>query len=220
MIHALIFDFDGTILETETPDYQAWQELYAHYGCKLPLEIWSTAVGAHNVFDPYAYLEELSGESIDRTSVRQQVKERAFELVSLEMPLPGVLDYIEEAKQLGLRLGVASSSNHKWVDVHLQRLNLTKKFETVICRDDVDNRAKPDPSVYLAACGALGCAPQQAMALEDSYNGLTGAKRAGLYGVAVPNAITSHMDFRQADYRLSSLADMSLAELIEKVQAD
>lgn len=217
MIQALIFDFDGTILETETPDYQAWQELYASYGCELPLDVWSEAVGAHNVFDPYAYLAEQSGRTVDRTAVRQQVKQRAFELVSLEEPLPGVLDYIKEAQQLGFRLGVASSSNHEWVDVHLERLNLTSKFEVVMCRDDVGNRAKPDPAVYLAACGALGCAPQQAMALEDSKNGLLGAKRAGLYGVAIPNAITRHMDFSQADYQLTTLADMSLTELLEKV---
>ena len=218
MIQALIFDFDGTILETETPDYQAWQELYASYGSELPLEIWAASIGAHNVFDPYAYLAEQSGRFIDRTAVRQQVKQRAFELACLEDPLPGVLDYIKEAQQLGLRLGVASSSNHAWVDVHLERLNLTSQFEIVICRDDVGNRAKPDPAVYLAACGALGCVPQQAIALEDSLNGLTGAKRAGLYGVAIPNALTKHMDFHQADHQLTSLADISLANLIAQLQ--
>lgn len=217
MIQALIFDFDGTILETETPDYQAWQELYAHYDCELPLDVWSTAIGAHNVFDPCAYLEQQSGRAINRTAVQQQVKQRAFELACLEEPLPGVLAYIEEAQQLGLRLGVASSSTHSWVDVHLERLRLTNKFETIRCRDDVGNRAKPDPAVYLAAIGALGTAPQQAVAIEDSYNGLTGAKRAGLYGVAVPNALTRHMDFSQADYRLHSLTDMSLTELIESL---
>lgn len=213
MIKALIFDFDGLILDTESPVYQSWQEIYQDYGCSLPISEWLKCVGTADAFDPYDYLEVQLGHTLDRTKVHQKRVSLKSSLIDLESVMPGVEDRIAEAQTLGLRLGVASSSPRSWVVDNLSKLNLEHHFSTIKCCEDV-KRVKPDPGLYLEALQALGVEASEAIVFEDSLNGVTAAKRAGIFCVAVPNAITRHSSFELADLQLFSLADMSLEELI------
>jgi len=216
MIQALIFDFDGLIFDSETPDFISWQEIYTSFGVALSRDVWNAHIGAAT-FNPYVHLEELLARPIDRQAIRSQRKTWAKELLAAQTLLPGVEAYLAEAKQLGLKIGLASSSDHGWVDTHLQRLGLFEQFEVICCRDDVDNVGKPDPAVYRAAATALNIAPHEGLALEDSPNGVTAAKGAGLWCTAVPNEMTRALNFDHADYRLSSLSDISLTQLITEV---
>ena len=217
MIRAIVFDFDGLILDTETPDYLSWKAVYESFGCELPLPLWQGNIGTTAVFNPYTYLERLLGRPIDRTAVHAQRKQLDNELIAKQTVLPGVQAYLAEAQQMGLKIGLASNSDHKWVDGFLAKLGLVENFATVRCRDDVGDVGKPDPAVYLAALDALGVEAHKAVALEDSPNGALAAKRAGMYCVAVPNQMTRGLTFGEIDYRLSSLAEMSLAALLEEI---
>ena len=152
-----------------------------------------------------------SGAQSDRNA-----KER-FESIDAQAILPGVREYVDEARRLGLRLGVASSSSRRWVEGHLQRLGLRDRFDVIRCADDVP-RVKPDPALYRAVLDATGVRPEDAMALEDSPNGVLAAKRAGLTCVAVPNALTARLDLSHADLSLTSLADLPLAELLSRIR--
>ncbi len=195
MRQALLFDFDGTILETETPDYQSWQECFSACGCELPKALWATYIGtASGTFDPYALLEQQWGQPVDRAVLRIRRRQRFHELVGLEPLRPGVLSLLEAATQRGIRLAVASRSTRDWVEENLAGRNLRHYFEYVYTANDVAV-VKPDPALYLAALAALGVTADQAIALEDSRNGLIAAKRAGLKCVVAPNAMTSHMTF-------------------------
>ncbi len=216
-IQAIIFDFDGLILDTETPDYRSWQAAYAEFGLELPLTVWQANIGSVDLFDPYLYLEEQLGRSLDRTAVHARRRILDDELIAAQTVLPGVADYLDEAGRLGLGTAVASSSRHSWVDPHLQRLGLSNRFDRVFCRDDAGDVSKPHPAVYRAALTGLGLLPEQAIALEDSLNGVYAAKAAGLACVAVPNEMTRHLDFAEADWRLESLATMPLAELLLRI---
>ncbi|MEZ4634839.1 MAG: HAD family hydrolase [Caldilineaceae bacterium] len=216
MIKAIIFDFDGLILDTESPEYQSWQEIYADHGCSLPLSKWGQLIGTANTFDPYAYLAEQSGRAVDRPSLQAKHRSRAIELIESLSPLPGVEDYIADAKRLGLRLAVASSSRRDWVEGHLTRLGLAHHFDAFSCADDVE-RVKPDPAIYRIAAERLGVAPSQAIALEDSPNGALAAKRAGIYCVTIPNPLTQQLVFAAGDMRLSSMESLSLGALLEQV---
>jgi HAD superfamily hydrolase (TIGR01509 family) len=216
-IQAVVFDFDGLIFDSETPDYLSWKAVYESFGCELPLLIWQENIGSVDFFNPYTYLEGLLGRPIDRTAVHDQRKKLDKELLGQQTILPGVLDYLAEARQLGLKVGLASSSDHKWVDGYLEKLELVDRFDTVRCRDDVGDVGKPDPAVYLAALAALDVAGEQALALEDSPNGALAAKRAGMYCAIVPNEMTRGLTFGEVNYRLNSLADMSLAALLEEI---
>ncbi len=213
MIQALIFDFDGLILDTEWPDYRSWQETYQAYGCTLSRDEWSRWIGTLGLFDPYARLDELVGRPLDRSEVRALRRARFHALMEGQPILPGVVTMLDAAQQRGLKLGIASSSPRSWVCGYLEPLGLAAAFDTLQCSDDVGT-TKPDPAAYLAALDALGVTAQQAVALEDSPNGVRAAKRAGLYCVAVPNSMTRDLVFDQADLQVDSLADLSLDELL------
>ena len=216
MITALIFDFDGLIIDTETPVLQSWQELYTEYNVELPLEEWLTCIGAdytEDTFQPYTYLERALGHSLDWETITPRRYRRELELAHAQPLLPGVMDYISGARQRGLKLGVASSSSCEWVVGHLERLGLAPYFDAVRCADHV-TALKPDPALYIEALAALGVPAAEAIALEDSANGVLAARRAGLFCVAVPNALTRHMDFSQADLRVESLAALPLDDLL------
>jgi HAD superfamily hydrolase (TIGR01509 family) len=205
MLQAIIFDFDGTILETELPDYLSWQETYQEHQCELPLALWLSAVGGSAAdFDPYAHLETLIGQAVDRAQIRDRRRARKKALIAEQSIRPGVLATIETAKRLGLRLGVASSAGREWVEGYLKLLGLRDAFEAVFTRDDVV-RVKPDPALYTMSVSALDVLPGDAIAIEDSRNGMLAAKAAGLRCVIVPNAITQQLRFPEADLQMSSL---------------
>jgi HAD superfamily hydrolase (TIGR01509 family) len=217
VIHALIFDFDGLIIDTEWPDFRSWQETYQAYGCTLSRDEWSRWIGTLGLFDPYAHLEGELGHPLDRTEVRIQRRARFSALMDGQPILPGVVPMLEAAQQRGLKLGIASSSPRSWVWGFLEPLGLASTFDTVQCSDDV-GATKPDPASYLAVLAALGATPEQAIALEDSPNGVRAAKRAGLYCVAVPNSMTRGLVLDQADLQVNSLADLSLDKLLVSAQ--
>jgi len=219
MIQAIIFDFDGTILETELLDYLCWQEIYREHQCELPHDLWLSAVGGSATdFDAYSHLEQLLGRALDRPLIREQRRLRMHELITQETIRPGVLAVIETAQRLGLHLGVASSSGREWVEGYLKLFGLRDHFEVIFTREDVE-RVKPDPALYRLAVNALGVAPEDAVAIEDSRNGMLAAKAAGLKCVVVPNEVTQQLSFPEADLQMKSLADRPLQEWLPALQA-
>lgn len=217
---ALIFDFDGTILDTETPEYQSWQEIFSGHGLEMPLGYYAGFIGKSNdTASPFDYLEEKLGRPVERDSLRKRFRERIQEIVATQAVLPGVLDYLVTARRLGLRIGLASSSGSAYVTSHLERLGLRPFFDCVRGSTDVKN-AKPDPELYLSVLAAFNLQPDQAIALEDSPNGVLAARRAGLFCVAIPNAITGQLSLDHASLRLQSLADLPLESLLANLKED
>ncbi len=218
MIRALIFDFDGLILDTEVPDFQSWQKVYQSYGCCLPFSTWASCIGgAAELFNPCDYLEEQLGRAVERDNIRSKRRQHYLELVEAQPILPGVKDYIDDAKRLGLKLGLASSSSRDWVTGHLSRLGLIAYFDCIKCADDV-KRVKPAPELYQSALDVLHLRADEGIVLEDSPNGILAAKRAGLFCVAVPNALTRQLSLDMADLRLNSLAALPLEKLLLRAQ--
>ncbi|HET7339742.1 MAG TPA: HAD-IA family hydrolase [Candidatus Dormibacteraeota bacterium] len=218
MIRAIVFDFDGLILETEEPIYRSWLEVYEAHGEDLPFDRWLQTVGSNDAaFHPQRHLENRLGRRLP-ADVLDRRKERRTEMILSQDPLPGVVARIDEARSLGLKLGVASSSAEEWVRGHLARLGILDRFDCLRCRDDVE-LVKPAPDLYLAVLECLGVAGGEAVAIEDSANGIVAAKLAGMRCVAVPNAITAGLDLSQADVKLTSLAEVTMAELLERLSA-
>jgi HAD superfamily hydrolase (TIGR01509 family) len=212
-----VFDFDGLILDTESTDFQSWQEVFVAHGCELRLDAWADCIGRPaGHFDPYVHLERLSGIPIDRGRIRAQRSARLRELNLRQPILPGVLDYLREARRLGLKVGLASSSDRAWVHGHLERLDLLHYFDVTKCVEDTGAH-KPDPSPYLAALDALEAAPGEAVAFEDAPHGIAAAKAAGMLCVAVPNPITRRLRLDGADCLLESLASLPLPALLSRL---
>lgn len=222
---AIIFDFDGLMLDSESPAFHAWAGIYRDHGVELRLERWVECVGASYArFDPFEHLLELVGRSkgaaLDRLQLFAEKERRKIEACSRLPLMPGVEDVMASARARGLKLAVASSSAAEWVKGHLQRLGCLQEFDAIRTRDDV-LRVKPFPDLYLAVATALSLPVSQCVVFEDSLNGVRAAKSAGMRCFAVPNFVTSGLDFREADGVLSSLVEADLdAILCSHVTAD
>lgn len=216
MIRAIVFDFDGLILDTEEPVYRSWLEVYEAHGEPLPFERWIQTVGSTNTaFHPQRHLEDRLGRPLPKEVLDRRIGRRT-EMILAKTVLPGVVDRLAEAHEMGLKVGVASSSTQEWVRGHLARLGILERFDCVRCRDDVEH-PKPEPDLYLSVLACLGAAPAEAIAIEDSPNGVAAAKRAGMRCVAIPNSITERLDLSTADLVLGSLADVTLRDLLEQL---
>jgi len=216
-IRALVFDFDGLIVDTEVPIFRAWQRIYREHGQELPLDRWLTIIGTSSgSFDPVKELGDRIGEHLDEGALDTLERLYYAESTALQQLLPGVAEYLTLAPQLGLKTAIASSSTRKWVMEHLERFGIGAQFDAIVCREDV-KKTKPDPELYRTALQRLDVQADQAIALEDSSNGILAAKAAGLYCVVVPNLLTVDLDLTQADLRLLSLEAMSLPALLETV---
>lgn len=211
----LIFDFDGLIMDTEVPVYEAWKDNFAAYGQELPLELYVGCVGSNfGSFDPRLHLESLTSETVDWKSWEMRREEKAHALVEELGPMPGVVEILEEAREAGIPCAVASSSPRCWVDRHLERVGLFDYFELTRCVDDV-SAPKPSPELFLSAAEGLGIETSQNLVLEDSLNGLRAAMAAGIPCLAVPNLITQHLDFSGAAGVVGGLGGIGLKELRE-----
>lgn len=212
MLRAVVFDFDGVILDTEEPEYVAWHRAWADHGVELCLDEWVHCIGTVGAFDPMAELVSRAAVPVDRAAVDGRRRAHHRGLVAANDTLPGVEALLDECRQRGVRVAVASSSPVSWVDGHLRRLGLADRFAGLHCFDG-SRPAKPAPDVYRCAVEALDVQPAEAVAIEDSLNGLTAAKAAGLRCVAVPGPMTRQLDLSAADLRVESLAGVRLADL-------
>jgi HAD superfamily hydrolase (TIGR01509 family) len=213
---AIIFDLDGTIIDTETPEFVAWQEVYATYGADLDRTLYAQVIGTTDAaWDPVRHLGTLLGRTLDRDHLRAEHHRRFERLIAVEGPRPGVLDWLDEARDLGLRVGLASSSSSAWVLRFLDRLGLRDRFAALATRERVA-RSKPDPALYRVALHDLGVPATEALAVEDSPNGVTAAKSAGLFCVAVPNPMTAGSTLTAADLQLASLHGVPLSEVLRR----
>jgi HAD superfamily hydrolase (TIGR01509 family) len=220
MIRALLFDFDGLLVDTESPSFEAWADVYRQHGHELTLETWSAAIGTLDGFDPFGHLEGLLGRPVDRARVNERRRAAEHAAADLEELRDGVADYLGEAERLGLARAIVSSSDREWIRRHLDRLDLLDGWSCIVAADGDAARAKPRPTLYLEALERLEVSAEEAIAFEDSPNGITAAKAAGLYCIAVPNPTTAALDVTHADLVLRSLEDVPLGELLRRVEED
>lgn len=216
-VRALLFDFDGLLVDTESPAFAAWRRVYSQHGQELPLDRWSAAIGTVGGFDPLAHLEALVGAPLERDVLEAGRLDHELTLVEAEEFRPGVTEYLADAERLGLRKAIVSSGSRPWIDGHLRRLERLYGWDAIVTADGVRARAKPSPTLYLEALDALAVGEGDAVAFEDSPNGVRAAKAAGLYCVAVPNAVTAALGLDEADVVLESLASLPLPALIRRI---
>lgn len=213
----MLFDFDGLILDTETPIFQAWEEKFTEYGQQLLLKEWADILGkSTDHLGPIESFINGFAEVSKREEILQEVKQKELELVHRQKPLPGVEELIIRAKEQGLRLGVVSSSDQEWVHAHLERLDLLGLFDHTSCADEVEI-AKPDPALYNLGLKKARLDRDEVLVLEDSPNGVLAAKRAGIFCIAVPNKLTSQLPFNNGgtpDLVLASMLDFPWDELM------
>lgn len=219
-LKGLIFDFDGLILDTEIPGFQAWKEIFAGYNLPFTYAHWSKAIGTGpTAYDPALDLYSLVNESLDPTELRKKQLTRAHEILENVPIQPGVLNFIQQAQHLQMQMAVASSSPCDWVMTHLQRLDLVKYFQYILTAEDVAH-VKPEPDLFHLALQKLALRPSEAIVFEDSPNGITAARAAGIYVIAVPNEITKTMNTSHADLEVNSFFDLDLTQLAKQFDSN
>lgn len=215
MIKAIILDFDGLIIDTESTWYRAFYDVLSSYNIPFTDSEFSQFIGSHEE-NFFRYLHQKIGHQIDDEIVKQQAYEKHREFMKQEPLREGVLDYLQEAKASGLKIGLATSSSIDWVSHFLKPFEIEHYFEVMMTREKVKN-IKPHPDLYLQATAHLGVKPHESVAFEDSVNGVKAAKNAGMKCVVVPNETTKHLTFPPVDLHLSSMKELSLQEVIAKV---
>jgi HAD superfamily hydrolase (TIGR01509 family) len=213
---AIVFDFDGLIVDTENPGFISWQEIYREFGAVLSIDDWRHATGYVGGFDPGIHLEQILGRSLDWSQLMPRRDARNWELTLQAHVLPGIEPLLRSAKERQLRIGVASNSENGWVEDGLRRLGLREYVDAVVTRDMVVN-PKPAPDIYLKTVQTLQVEPSHAVALEDSEPGCRAAKNAGLKAVAIPNRFSERQDLKVADLIVKSATELDVNRLADLV---
>jgi putative hydrolase of the HAD superfamily len=210
-IKAVIFDFDGTIIDTETIYFHVYKELLNEkFKIELPLEEFAKSIGTTDEAF-FQYIEAQTGIKIDTNQIIQLASERFLEKKGILEVREGVVEKLEEAKELKLRIGLASSSSREWVEGFLRQFELRDYFSVIKTSEDVV-KVKPDPALYLKALEALQVEPHEALAIEDSHNGALAAIEAGMKCVVIPNQVTSFLKFHEKTIRSDSFAEFTLRQ--------
>lgn len=217
-IKAFIFDFDGLLVDTETPQMETWQRLYQELGAELRPEEWVQCLGTSpDAFDPVADLLKKTSTRFDKDELKKQFKLLSTQAIEKESLRPGMKPLLEQALNYGIAMAVASSSGRIWVESGLARVGAGKYFQAVCTAEDV-TRVKPDPELFQLALKRLNIGPHEAIVFEDSPMGIRAAKSAGLACLAYPNSISIHLDISRADLIVNSSQDLDLIRILDSFE--
>jgi HAD superfamily hydrolase (TIGR01509 family) len=198
-LRAVLFDFDGTLWDSETAVFRVMRDLYRRHGQELSLETWAGAIGTLSGFDPYAALGELTDVGPEPEIVREETEERIREAVRRLALRPFVEGFLRQVDEAGVPRALVSSDTQVWIRTNLEHLGCEEGWAAIVCADGVVAHSKPSPHLYRTALATLGASPSSAFAVEDSPNGIRAAKAAGLRCACVPNDVTVQLDLSEAD---------------------
>ncbi|WP_456279062.1 HAD family hydrolase [Bacillus sp. AK128] len=215
MIKAIVFDFDGLIVDTESVWFTVFKEAMLEYEYDLQLEEFAISIGTTDdvLFQKLATSVAVPFDPNDIKEKTELLYEKKMNELTLR---DGVLDYLQSAKELGLKIGLASSSSRTWVEGFLNQFQIKDYFEVIKTKDDV-KKVKPDPELYIQAVSALNVKARETLAFEDSKNGLQAAISAGLHCVVVPNPVTSLLDFEGHLHRVETMDQVGLKDLLNQL---
>jgi HAD superfamily hydrolase (TIGR01509 family) len=210
---AVLFDFDGTLWDSETAVFGVFHELYRRHGHELTLQTWSAAIGTFGGFDAYGRLNELVGGGLDVEDLRAGTEQLVRDAVRTVPLRPGVEAFLHRLDGAGIPRALVSSDRTEWLVTNLERLGCPDGWSTMVCADGDAARAKPNPHLYEAALELLGVAPTETFAIEDSPNGIHAAKAAHIRCLCVPNAATAELDLSEADLVVATFEDLSIEDV-------
>jgi len=214
-LQGAIFDCDGLLADTETPDFEAWRAIYTEHGLSLDSVEWAKNIGVskgHDATDWHVPLAAKVGAGYDRQAIRARRRAHYQAAIDALTPLPGVLALLDAFDNENIPCAVASNSERVWVARVLAITGLAARFQAIATAEEVP-QGKPAPDVYLLAAERLGVPPENCVAFEDSPRGLAAAHAAGMLTVAVPTALTRHLDYGQAHHLVESLEHLTLDNL-------
>jgi len=213
MKRAVIFDLDGVIVNSEDAHIESEKQTFLKFGVKISSDELHEYAGA----TAEAMFTDLIRRYRLRTTFQEMVKikEQSFYRLLDEdaEPTKGVIELIQRLKKAGTRLAIASSSNRKWIEYILKKLQITRLFDCFVGAEDIVH-SKPDPEIYLKAARALGMRPDECVVIEDAERGVQAAKRAGMKTIGYMNPRSGKQDLSEADVIIDDFSALDVNELL------
>jgi HAD superfamily hydrolase (TIGR01509 family) len=214
---AIVFDFDGTMVDTETPEYESVRRVFADYGLDLPPDQWIASAGTMWGADWVDQLHTATAGVADPHESRRRKRAYIAELHHTTLLRPGLLPLLDEIRAHAIPMAIASNSPSDWIDFQLDRLGLTEYFPISVTIDRVE-RGKPFPDPYLHAVRLLGAEPGGSVAFEDSEAGTQSAVSAGLFVIAAPGPMTITHDLSAAHMQIDGFDEFTLADVARALE--
>ncbi|WP_432947543.1 HAD family hydrolase [Kribbella sp. CA-253562] len=214
MIKAILYDLDGTLIDSETAGLVSWTEVFRAHGCSLDEQLWLAEIAAgRGPCMPTAELEAAVGHRLDWADLEKQRLVRRDELL---VARPGALEHLAQARTMGLATALVTNAPQWWVAQQLCRNGLDEhNFDTIVTGHSGLPR-KPAPEIYLKALDLLKVNPAEAVSVEDSPVGISSAVAADVTCVAVANQVTRQLDLSGADLVVDSLTEVMPRALLAR----
>jgi HAD superfamily hydrolase (TIGR01509 family) len=211
---AVVFDFDGIIMDSETPEFESHRRVFEQYGAALSTDEWCDQIGIWNDAQDERWFRKLCSRCSNAPDAGTFLaeKRRVFDEVAPHQPMRGIRELLMELATARIPAAIASSSSASWIARATERIGVDRLFAAVVTGDDVARR-KPAPDIYLEAARRLGVDPALAVAIEDSAPGIAAARAAGMATVAIPHWLTEKHDLSGADLRVAHAGELTLARL-------
>ncbi len=209
---AVIFDFDGTLIDTEACILRAQELVHDELGLAYDAERWQAEIGSATHSAWATELALASSREVTPDEVRHRRSALSLELADELDLMPGMSALIAEYRDSGIPLGIASNSSRRWLFHHLDRLDINDHFGVVLTREDVAH-PKPAPDMFAEAASALGAGSSESLAIEDSPSGATAAVGAGLRCAVLASPYLANADYPAAARIVDGPTDLHLKEL-------
>ena len=213
MFTTALFDYDGTLANTDAVHHACWNQCLVRYGLSIDEAFYSKVCSGALSFDiARAIIEHFALSDILADGLAKQ-KDQAYQVwihserIALMKGVPELLDYLMTQ---GFKLGIVTGAPYSAIEKTLHDHALAHFFTCFVSREDVSH-GKPDPQGYLLALECLNAQNVQAVSFEETRSGVLAAKRAGMLAFAIPNAYTKHHDFKEANAKFNDLIEAQAA---------
>lgn len=188
-IKAVIFDMDGTLVDSETVSAAAWHRTARTMDVEIPDSLVRSFIGRNLKSYRAMLIEHIGGDEEFGDAILEQHTQDFLDIAETDLELmPGARECLAELHEMGLPLAVATSTRRHMAVPRLQRFDMLEDFVTVTCGDDVNN-SKPAPDIFLAAAKSIDVDPVECAVIEDSHNGVRSGYAAGAHVFMIPDLV-------------------------------